>query len=133
MLARRWYSGWRDLVLIVQPETVLRWHREGWRAYWRWRSRPRRTGGREPISAEVRALIRRMASENSVWGQRRIQAELARLGFKVSAQVLCHQQRLRLEERRDRPRHPSYHQSLPLIVAAAGVFHAIPIRERFPG
>jgi hypothetical protein len=38
ILARQWYSGWRDALLIVQPETVLRWHREGWRAYWRWRS-----------------------------------------------------------------------------------------------
>src|SRR5215510_1688053 len=89
ILARQWYSGWRDVLLIVQPETVLRWHREGWRAYWRWRSRPRRTGGREPISAEVRALIRRMASENQFRGQRRIQAELARLGFKVSARTVA--------------------------------------------
>jgi hypothetical protein len=75
--ARRWYSGWRDVLLIVQPETVLRWHRERWRAYWRWRSRPRRRGGRHPISTELRALIQRMALENRFWGQRRIQAELA--------------------------------------------------------
>ena len=85
ILARQWFSGWRDVLLIVQPETVLRWHREGWRVYWRWRSSPRRTGGRRPIAAEVRALIRQMASENRLWGQRRIQAELVRLGFKVSA------------------------------------------------
>ena len=89
ILARQWYSGWRDVLLIVQPETVLRWHREGWRAYWRWRSRPRRRGGRQPIAAEVRALIRRMASENRFWGQRRIQAELVRLGFKVSARTVA--------------------------------------------
>jgi hypothetical protein len=89
ILARQWYSQWRDALLIEQPETVLRWHREGWRAYWRWRSRPRRIGGREPISAEVRALIRRMASENRFWGQRRIQAELVRLGFKVSARTVA--------------------------------------------
>jgi putative transposase len=89
ILARQWYSGWRDVLLIVQPETVLRWHREGWRAYWRWRSRPRRRGGRHPISAELRALIRRIASENRFWGQRRIQAELARLGFNVSARTVA--------------------------------------------
>jgi transposase InsO family protein len=89
VLASEWFSGWRDALLIVQPETVLRWHREGWRAYWRWRSRPRRIGGREPVSAEVRALIRRMASENRFWGQRRIQAELVRLGFKVSARTVA--------------------------------------------
>ena len=89
ILARRWYSGWRDVLLIVQPETVLRWHREGWRVYWRWRSRRRGRGGRRPISAELRALIQRMASENRGWGQRRIQAELARLGFKVSARTVA--------------------------------------------
>jgi transposase InsO family protein len=87
--ARRWYSGWRDVLFIVQPETVLRWHREGWRVYWRWRSRPGRRGGRHPISAELRALIQRMASENRFWGQRRIQAELARLGFKVSVRTVA--------------------------------------------
>ena len=89
ILARQWYSGWRDVLLIVQPETVLTWHREGWRAYWRWRSRPRRRGGRRQISAELRALIRRMAAENRYWGQRRIQAELARLGFEVSARTVA--------------------------------------------
>src|SRR5215510_4817346 len=80
MRARRWYSEWRDVLLIVQPETVLRWHREGWRIYWHWRSRRGRRGGRHPISAELRALIQRMALENRFWGQRRVQAELARLG-----------------------------------------------------
>jgi putative transposase len=89
ILARRWFCSWRDVLLIVQPETVLRWHREGWRVYWRWRSRCRRTGGRPPISPDLRALIRRMASENRFWGQRRIQAELARLGFKVSVRTVA--------------------------------------------
>ena len=88
-LARQWFSGWRDVLLIVQAETVLRWHREGWRVYWRWRSRPRWTGGRRPVAAEVRALIRQMASENRLWGQRRIEAELVRLGFKVSARTVA--------------------------------------------
>ena len=73
----------RDALLIVKPETVLRWHRAGWRAYWRGPSRRKGIGGRHPIPAEVRALIRRMASENHLWGQRRIQAELLRLGLKL--------------------------------------------------
>src|SRR5262249_61672563 len=85
MRARRWYSEWRDVLLIVQPETVLRWHREGWRIYWHWRSRRGRRGGRRPISAELRSLIQRMASENRCWGQRRIQAELAGVGVQVAA------------------------------------------------
>src|SRR5262249_14022791 len=89
ILARQWYSGWRDALLIVQPETVLRWHREGWRTYWRWRSRLPRRGRRPPIPAELRALIRQVASENRFWGQRRIQAELARLGFKVSSRTVA--------------------------------------------
>ena len=64
ILARQWFSGWRDVLLVVRPETVLRWHREGWRVYWRWRSRPRWTGGRRPIAPEVRALIRQTVTEN---------------------------------------------------------------------
>ncbi len=89
ILACRWFSGWRESLLIVNPETVLGWHRKGWRAYWRWRSRPRSIGGRRRIPLELRALIRRMASENRLWGQRRIQAELTRLGFRVSARTVA--------------------------------------------
>ena len=89
ILASRWFSGWWSSLLIVKPETVLGWHRKGWRATWRWRSRPRSTGGRRRIPLELRTLIRRMASENALWGQRRIQAELARLGFKVSARTVA--------------------------------------------
>lgn len=89
VLACRWFAAWRGSLLIVKPETVLRWHRCGWRAYWRWRSRPRRKVGRRPISAELRALIQRMATENPLWGQRRIYAELRRLGFRVSARTVA--------------------------------------------
>ena len=89
ILACRWFSGWWSSLLIVKPETVLGWHRKGWRAYWRWRSRRRGKGGRRRIPQELRALIRRMASENRLWGQRRIQAELARLGFRVSARTVA--------------------------------------------
>ena len=89
ILACRWFSGWQTSLLIVKPETVLRWHRQGWRTYWRRRSR--RTGwpGRRPIAVELRTLIRLMTMENRLWGQRRIQAELARLGFKVSARTVA--------------------------------------------
>jgi putative transposase len=88
--ASRWFADWRNSLLIVKPETVLRWHRRGWRAYWSWRSsRQRRRSGRQPIPLELQALIRRMAAENRLWGQRRIQAELARLGFRVSARTVA--------------------------------------------
>jgi putative transposase len=63
--ASRWFAGWRNSLLIVRPETVLRWHRRGWRAYWSWRSnRRRRRSGRQPIPQELQALIERMAAEN---------------------------------------------------------------------
>jgi hypothetical protein len=88
--ASRWFTGWRNSLLIVKPETVLRRHRRGWRAYWSWRSnRQHRRSGRRPIPRELQALIGRMTAENRLWGQRRIQAELARLGFRVSARTVA--------------------------------------------
>jgi len=88
--ASRWFAGWRNSLLIVKPETVLRWHRRGWRAYWSWRSnRQHRRIGRRPIPQHLQTLIRQMAAENRLWGQKRIQAELARLGFEVSARTVA--------------------------------------------
>jgi hypothetical protein len=88
--ASRWFAGWRNSLLIVKPETVLRWHRRGWRAYWSWRSNRQHRGiGRRPIPQDLQALIRQMASENRLWGQKRIQIELARLGFRVSARTVA--------------------------------------------
>jgi len=67
VVACRWFAGWRRSLLIVKPETVLRWHRRGWRAYWRWRSTSRGKPGRPPIAPELRELIRRMAIGNRLW------------------------------------------------------------------
>src|SRR6202163_3420101 len=67
-LSLAWLSrlcDWRSCVLVVRPETVVRWHRAGWRLFWRYNSRP----GRPPIPLELRQLIRRMASENPLWGE----------------------------------------------------------------
>ena len=89
IFACRWFSDWQESLLVVKPETVLGWHRRGWRFYWHWRSQHRRKAGRRRIPLELRALIRRMASENLLWGQRRLQAELARLGFRVSARTVA--------------------------------------------
>ena len=89
ILACRWLPRWREPLLVVSPETVMRWHRRRWKAYWRWRSRPRGQLGRRPFSSELKRLIRRMAIENALWGQKRIQAELAKLGFKVSARTVA--------------------------------------------
>src|SRR6202171_727520 len=79
---RHMWPRWSDVLLIVRPETVCRWHRAGFRLYWRWRSRQR--GGRPRISEEMRTLIRRLAAENADWGAPRIHGELLKLGFDVS-------------------------------------------------
>jgi putative transposase len=68
-LSRIWPS-WRSSLVIVQPATVLAWHRQGFRLYWRWRSTATRVG-RPRLDAEIRQLIRRMAWENPTWGRRR--------------------------------------------------------------
>jgi hypothetical protein len=67
---------WTEVLIVVKPETVVRWHRAGFRLFWRWRSRPRRPG-RPKVSAEIRHLIRRMKTENPTWGAPRIHGELA--------------------------------------------------------
>jgi transposase InsO family protein len=78
----RWFPSILQVLTIVQPETLVRWHRAGFRCYWRWKSRPR--GGRPLIEAELRALIRRMSVENPLWGAPRIHGELLKLGFEVA-------------------------------------------------
>ena len=78
-LSRLW-PRWKDHLVVVRPETVVRWHREGFRRYWRSISTPGH--GRPPISHEVRELIVRMATENR-WRARKIQAELMKLGIRV--------------------------------------------------
>lgn len=78
----RLFPALLDGILIVQPETVIRWHRRGFRAYWRWRSR--NPGGRPKVDFEIRALIRRMSRENPLWGAPRIHGELQMLGFEVA-------------------------------------------------
>jgi hypothetical protein len=77
------WVGWRSSLAIVQPATVLAWHRRGFQLYWRWKSRAKPVG-RPKLDPEVRHLIRRMARENPTWGRRRIQAELALLGYDVA-------------------------------------------------
>jgi len=76
------WSGWRTTIVIVKPETVVAWHRKGFRLFWAWKSR-RRTG-RPPVAEDMRALIRQMAEENPLWGAPRIHGELLKLGVQVS-------------------------------------------------
>src|SRR6266550_198849 len=76
---------WRNAIVIVRPKTIICWHRAGWRLFWRFKCKL----GRPPIPAELRALIRRMASENPVWGEERIANELLiKLGIRVSRRTV---------------------------------------------
>jgi len=81
LLSRLW-PNWRSALAIVQPETVVRWHRKGFKLYWRWKSRGGQPG-RPAIEPKIRDLIRRMSRENSTWGAPRIVSELALLGHDV--------------------------------------------------
>src|SRR5215472_4663989 len=78
----RWFPAILKVLAIIRPETLVRWHRAGFRCYWRWKSRPR--GGRPPIKTELRVLIRRMSVENPLWGAPRIHGELLKLGIEVA-------------------------------------------------
>src|SRR5450759_622130 len=78
----RWFPSILQVLTIIRPETLVRWHRAGFRCYWRWKSRP--LGGRPQIETKLRALIRRMSMENPLWGAPRIHGELLKLGFEVA-------------------------------------------------
>src|SRR5262249_23347702 len=80
-LSRSWPS-WRTALVIVKPETVIAWHRQGFRLFWTWNSR--RRIGRPPVPADVRALIRTMSEANPLWGAPRVHGELLKLGIDVS-------------------------------------------------
>ena len=78
----RWFPSILKVITIIRPETLVCWHRVGFRCYWRWKSR--RRGGRPQIDAELRALIRLMSMENPFWGAPGIHGELLKLGFEVA-------------------------------------------------
>ena len=84
---RQTWKHWANALIIVQPDTVVRWHQRGFKIYWRWKSKPRGLG-RPCTHREIRALVRRMATENPTWGAPRIQGELLKLGFEVSERTV---------------------------------------------
>src|SRR5437870_10248206 len=81
VLSRLW-KNWRSSLQVVRPETVVRWHRQGFRRYWAWKSR--RRWGRPAIGRDLRDLIRQMSRANPLWGAPRIHGELLKLGLTVS-------------------------------------------------
>ncbi len=84
IMLRRLWPGWKRALILVQPETVVRWHRAEFKLYWTWLSRHRNRVGRKCVSRELRELIFRMIAENPAWGAPRIHGELKMLGFDIS-------------------------------------------------
>ncbi len=80
---RRLWEKWKDALIFVEPETVVNWHKKGFKLYWELISRCRKNKGRQPIDKEIKALIGQMAKENPLWGAPRIHGELLKLGFDV--------------------------------------------------
>ncbi len=78
----RWFPSILKVITIIRPETLVRWHRAGFRRYWRWKSRS--LGSRPQIDVDLRALIRRISMDNPLWGAPRIHGELLELGFEVA-------------------------------------------------
>jgi hypothetical protein len=82
------WRDWRSALLIVKPETVIRWRQQGFRLFWNWKSRTRKPG-RPPICEEIRKLISQMYCENTCWGAPRIKSELCLLGFDVAERTVA--------------------------------------------
>ena len=99
MMLRRLWPGWKRALILVQPETVVRWHRAGFKMYWAWFSRHRTRVGRKCVNRALRDLIFRMVAENRTWGAPRIHGELKMLGFDISERTV-------LRWRRRAPRSP---------------------------
>jgi len=76
------WTGWQGTLIVVKPQTVISWHRKGFKLYWTWKSRNK--GGRPRVDVTIRRLIRQMANDNATWGAPRIHGELLKLGFDVS-------------------------------------------------
>jgi len=98
MLVRVW-AGWRTALVLVKPETVIAWHRRGFRLWWNWKSR--RRVGRPLVPDDVRTLIRTMANANPRWGAPRIHGELLKLGIDVSQATVAKYMRRRRHVRGD--------------------------------
>ncbi len=79
---------WRDALLVTKPDTLLRWHRRGFKLFWRWKTRRRAKSAANPASAERIALIKAMTTENVLWGAERIRGELLKLGIRVSKRTV---------------------------------------------
>jgi transposase InsO family protein len=88
VIMRRVWPGWKRALILVQPETVVRWHKTGFKLYWTWLSRRRNRRGRKCVSKGLRQLIFRMVADNPTWGAPRVHGELKMLGFEISERTV---------------------------------------------
>ena len=119
----RWFPSILSVLTIVRPETLVRWHRAGFRRYWRWKSRS--SGGRPQIDTELRVLIRRISIENPLWGAPRIHGELLKLGFEVAQSSVAKYMVKRREPPSQgcwrRPQHPRKSQYINGLIAIGSI------------
>ena len=87
ILLSRFWGNWQEPLIVVKPETVIRWHRRGFKLFWKFKSR-RKGPGRPPVSPEIRDLILKMANANPLWGAPRIHGELLKLGIEISERTV---------------------------------------------
>jgi putative transposase len=118
----RFWSEWKRALLIVQPETVVRWHRAGFKLYWKWISRKHGKVGRQPTSKELRELIFRMVAENGTWGAPRIHGELKLLGFAISERTVLHWMRRAPRSPKPAKRWATFHANHREVIAAMDFF-----------
>ena len=121
VLLRRLWPSWSSVLVIVKPETIVAWHRAGFRLFWRLRSRPKYLG-RPQVDAEVRALIQRMSRENPSWGAPRIHGELLKLGFDVSERTVSRYLRRRSPSDDARKRWTAFLRNHRDVIAAMDFF-----------
>jgi putative transposase len=88
VILRRLWPDWKRALVIVQPQTVVRWHRGGFKVYWNWISRKHTRAGRKPTTRALRELIFRMEAENPTWGAPRIHGGITMFGFEVSERTV---------------------------------------------
>jgi len=88
VMLRRFWPRWRKALILVQPETVIGWHRAGFKLYWTWLSRHRKHAGRRCVNRELREIIFRMVAEDPTWGAPRVHGELNMLGFDISERTV---------------------------------------------
>jgi len=90
VLLHRFWSSWKTALVVVSPDTVVRWHRAGFRRYWRLIARVQKPIGRKPVTNDIRELICKMMAENPTWRAPRIHGELLMLGFDISERSVSH-------------------------------------------